>query len=139
MTIALQVPPKLEARLRDEAAREGVDEGTLVLRAIEQQFDSATDMSLAAREAKLALQINEGPSEAVWRRYHELSAKRDPETLTPEEHEALIGLSETIEAADMKRLEQMVELAKLRGVDLRTIRTQLGIPPSHFSSGRDDA
>src|SRR5438552_3762315 len=128
MTITLEMPLKLEARLLDEAAREGVDAGTLVVRALEQRFGSTASPSLPAREAELLLQIGEGPSESVWRRYHELSDRRDAEILTPQEHEELIGLSETIEAADVRRLEQMVELAKLRGVDLRTLRTQLGIP-----------
>lgn len=129
MTITLTMPPQLEARLRDEAAREGVDAGTLVLRTLEQQFgDSAGSASYSNREAELLVRIGSGPLEPVWMRYHQLSAKRDAETLTQEEHAELVALSEAIEAADVTRLEHMVELAKLRGVDLRTLRAQLGIP-----------
>jgi hypothetical protein len=65
-----------------------------------------------------------------------LSSKRDAESLTPGEHEELIGLSETIEAADERRLQFMAELAKLRGVSLRTLRAQLGIPGSDRTAGR---
>jgi hypothetical protein len=133
------MPQKLETRLLDEAAREGVDASTLVVRALEQRFGSTTPATLQAREAELLLQIGEGPSEAVWRRYRELSGRRDAESLTSEEHEELIGLSKTIEAADVTRLEHMVELAKLRGVDLRTLRTQLGIPKQDFSDGQNNA
>jgi hypothetical protein len=129
MSITLELSPGLEASLRDEAAREGVDTPTLVLRTLQQQFGSSATPS---RESELLLQINEGPSEPVWRRYHELSAKRDAETLAPAEHEELISLSETIETADVQRLEYMAELAKLRGVTLRQIRDQLNIPnPNH--------
>ena len=105
MTITLQMPERLEACLRDQAAREGVDTSTLVVHTLEQQFRDAASPTLAVREAELLLRINDGPSETVWRRYHELSAKRDAETLTPEEHDQLIGLSETIEAADVGRLQ----------------------------------
>jgi hypothetical protein len=125
MTITLTMPPNLEARLRDQAAREGVDAGTLVLRTLEQQFGETTH---ADRETELLSRISAGPSEAVWQRYHELAAKRDAATLAPEEHAELVELSDVIETADVRRLEHMVELAKLRGIDLRTLRSQLGIP-----------
>src|SRR5687767_8453225 len=111
MTITLTMPPDLEARLRDEAARAGVDAGTLVLRTLEQQFRHATAAASASgREADLLVRINAGPSEEVWRRYHALSARREAEALTPEEHAELVSLSEAIEAADVTRLEHMVEL-----------------------------
>jgi len=139
MTITLQMPPGLEAFLRDQAAREGVDTSTLVLRAIEQNFGPAEGASAATDEAELLLRINQGPSETVWRRYHDLSSRRDAESLTSQEHEELIGLSQTIEAADVKRLQYMAELAKLRGVSLRTIREQLGIPDSNCKGGRANA
>src|SRR5580698_7527880 len=119
MTIQLQMPPGLEASLRIQAAREGVDPSTLVLRALEQQFGSTPPNSPVPSESELLLRINEGPDESTWRRYHELSARRDAEILTPVEHEELIGLSETIEAADVRRLQYMAELAKRRGVSLR--------------------
>jgi len=139
MTIVLQMPPGLEASLRHRAASEGIDASTLVLRTLEQQFGSSVGPSAAQSEAELLLRINDGPSEEVWHRYHDLSEKRDLETLTPGEHDELVALSETIEAADVKRLEYMVELAKLRGVGLRTIRTQLGIPDTALSGGNSDA
>jgi hypothetical protein len=126
MTIVLQMPPGLEASLRDRAAREGVDASTLVLRTLEQQFGSSADA-----QTDLLLRLNEGPSEEVWRRYHELSAKRDSETLPSEQHDELIGLSQIIEAADVKRLEYMADLAKLRGVGLRALRAELGITDRH--------
>ena len=139
MTITLQMPPGLEASVRDQATREGVDASTLVLRALERQFGPTAGPSPAADEAELLLRINEGPSEMVWRRYHELSSKRDAESLTHGEHEELIGLSETIEGADVQRLQYMAKLAKLRGVSLRTLRAQLEIPGSDRTAGRVNA
>jgi hypothetical protein len=101
-----------------------------VLRTVEQQFGSAptpSDSSAEAREKELLQQINEGPSELIWQRYHQLAAKRDAEMLTAAEHDELVALSETIEAADVQRLGHMAELAKLRGTKLSAVRDQLGI------------
>jgi hypothetical protein len=136
MTITLQMPETLEARLRAQAAREGVDADTIVLRALEREVGPAKDSSPLARESELLLRITDGPPEAVWRRYHDLAPKRDAETLTPAEYEELIKLSEAIESVDVKRLEYMAELAKLRGVSLRAIRSQLAIPESGFVGPR---
>jgi hypothetical protein len=130
MTLNLEMPPGLEAMLRDCAAREGVDTSTLVLRTLEKQFGPSENESPTEQEAELLARINDGPPEMVWRRYHELSAKRDRETLTPSEYEELIGLSDTIETADVNRLDYMAQLAKLRGITLRAVRAQLGIPES---------
>lgn len=132
MTITLHMPPTLEARVRDQAAREGVDEGTLVLRTLERQFGAAGSASPPPSETELLLKITQGPPQEVWRRYHDLSAKRDAESLTPDEHAQLVELSQIIEAADVERLGYMAQLATLRGVDLRTLRTQLGIPQPDF-------
>jgi hypothetical protein len=64
-----------------------------------------------------------------------LSAKRDAETLTPAEHQELISLSQSIEAGDVKRLDYMAELAKLRGISLRELRAQMGIPAQNVTDG----
>lgn len=128
MPLILQMPDALEARLRAQAARDGIDPGALVVRTLEERLAPADLDSIALREAELLLQISEGPSEEIWREYRELSTKRDEETLSPQEHQRLIRLSDIIEASDVRRLEQMVELAGLRKVNLQTLRTQLGIP-----------
>jgi len=79
--------------------------------------------------------IGNGTEEAIWHRYHALSAKRDAETLTPAEHQELISLSQSIEAGDVKRLDYMAELAKLRGISLRELRAQMGIPAQNVTDG----
>jgi len=131
MTITLQLEPALETRLRNEAAKEGVDAGVLVKRAVEGVLRPESGPS--ATESELLLQITQGPAESTWQRYHELAAKRDARTLSPAEHQELIGLSEAIEASDVRRLEQMAQLAKLRGVPLRQIRSELSMNDPELS------
>lgn len=137
MAITLQMPARLEARVREEAAREGIDPGTLVVRALEKQLTAQPGGDAQLPEQELLRLINEGPSDAVWTRYRELAARRDAETLTPAEHEELIRLSDAIEAADVRRLEWMAQLARFRGISLSQLRAELDIPQP--STGRGNA
>lgn len=143
MTVTIDLAPELEARLRDEAARQGVDVGTYVTHVTTYVLGDVKDCvqrfgridrnppALPAAEAELLQQINAGPGEGVWRRYHDLVAKRRAETLSPGEHAELVGLSDEIEETNARRLGQLVELARLRGVGLPALMNALGItaPP----------
>lgn len=137
MTITLKMPPPLEARVREEAAREGIDPGTLVLRAVEKQLAPQADAADALAEPELLRLINVGPPESIWTRYRELAAKRDAQTLSAAEHEELIGLSDAIETADVRRLQWMAQLARIRGISLSRLRAELQIPPG--PQGQADA
>jgi hypothetical protein len=136
MTVTIDLDPDVEARLRDEAARQGVDFNTFlntrVLGAVggvvqRSDRDPLNSQSLPTAEADLLQRINAGPGEEVWRRYHALVAKRRAETLSAAEHAELIDLSDRIEEANAQRIGHLVELARLRGVSLPAVMTELGI------------
>ncbi len=59
--------------------------------------------SLPQTEAELLLKINRGIPVDM-KHYNELIAKRQAETLTPEEHSQLIQLTEQIERLEAKRI-----------------------------------
>jgi hypothetical protein len=80
-------------------------------------------------EAGLLLQINSRLPEDVQRRYDELIAKRDAETLSTAEHTELLQLTQQVEAFDVARLEVLSKLAACRGVTLSALMRQLGIKP----------
>lgn len=82
---------------------------------------------LPQEEADLLLQINRGIPSEIRARYEELLAKREAETLTPEEHEELLGLVEQVEALQVERAEQLARLARIRGVSLSALMDELGI------------
>ena len=62
--------------------------------------------------------------------FHELKGKRDAATLTPDEHAELIALSDTVEAWNVRRLEFVAELARLREVPFPKLVRQLGLVPA---------
>lgn len=146
MTVTIDLAPDLEARLRDEAARQGMDFNTYVNSRVLDAVGGVhhrppgpgRSQGPPVAEADLLQRINAGPTEEVWRRYHALVAKRRAETLSPAEHAELIELSDRIEEANAQRISHLVELARLRGQSLATLMAQLGIsapapldPPDH--------
>ncbi|MBW4493206.1 MAG: STAS/SEC14 domain-containing protein [Oscillatoria princeps RMCB-10] len=83
--------------------------------------------NLPQAEAELLLKINHGIPSDTQQRYDEFIAKRQAETLTPEEHSELLHLTEQIEKLQAQRLEYLVELARLRQTSLAAVMENLGI------------
>ncbi len=74
--------------------------------------------NLSKEETELILEINNGLSPETRKRFDELNRKRQAETLTTSEHKELLNLIEQIEKYDMKRVGQMAELSRIRGISL---------------------
>lgn len=131
MTVTIHLTPDLESRLRDRAARNGMDFDAFVSEAVEQRLRevAADPPPLSADETKLLLEINRGLPAERWARYHALAAKRRAESLTADEHRELVAISGQIEIADAKRLGHLIELAKLRRTSLQSLMDDLGIRP----------
>jgi hypothetical protein len=85
--------------------------------------------SLPKTESELLLKINQGLPLDVQKRFDKLVAKRQAETLTPYEHQALLDLTEQIEQSDAERVAYLAELANIRGVSLATLMEELDIRP----------
>src|SRR5256885_2256807 len=66
---------------------------------------------------------------SVMTRRSALIAKRQAETLTPDEQQELITLSDQIEAANVQRVEALAELARLRNTTLSALILDLGLKP----------
>jgi fructose-1-phosphate kinase PfkB-like protein len=86
-----------------------------------------TAPSVAQAEAELLVHISGRLPEEVQRRYDELIAKRDAETLSDAEHAELLRLTKQVEAFDVARVEALSQLAARRGVTLSALMRQLGI------------
>ncbi len=134
MMLTINITPALEAQLRDEAAKEGLDADAYIVQTLEERLRHPQDRRppcLAEAEARLLQQINQGLPQEMWQRYHELLDKRREERLTPDEQAALIVLSDHIEEVNAHRIEHLVELARLRQTSLETLMQHLGIkaPP----------
>ena len=83
--------------------------------------------SLPQEEAELLQKINQGVPPKVRSRYDELHEKLFDETLTPDEQQEFIGISDQIEFADAERLTHLVLLAQLRNVTVDILMDQLGL------------
>ena len=83
--------------------------------------------SLPRAESELLLKINQGASPDVQKRYGKLIAKRRAETLTPDEYNELLRLTEQTEALEARRVEYLAELARLRNTTLAALMKDLGI------------
>jgi hypothetical protein len=88
---------------------------------------------LTAQETSLLLQINQGIPADLHQRYHILTEKRDAETLTHEEYEELLQLSDRIEHFAVQRLEALINLATLRQIPLLQLMDDLGIQSPSYA------
>ena len=134
MMLTINITPELEAQLRDEAAKQGLDADAYIVHTLEERLRHHQDRRppcLSEAEARLLQQINQGLPQEMRQRYHELLDKRREERLTPDEQAALVVLSDHIEEVNARRIEHLVELARLRQTSLGTLMQHLGIkaPP----------
>lgn len=86
--------------------------------------------NFSKREAELLIEINQGIAQKTLDRYKMLSDKMAAETLTEQEHQELLAISNQLEEQDAKRLELLIELARLRSVSLDTLMEDLGLTVS---------
>lgn len=86
--------------------------------------------ALSEQESKLMLQINQGLSSADARRRKELIAKRESYTISEDELQELIRLTDEAERLNVERVKHLIELSHLRNVPLEELMKQLGIKPA---------
>lgn len=86
---------------------------------------------LQLRAAQVLQQINQGLPAETWERHHHLVAKRRAESLTPEEYQESISLTNEVELRHAQRLELVAELARLRKIPFAQMMDELGLtqPP----------
>jgi hypothetical protein len=84
---------------------------------------------LSEREAELLQKIYQGIPPATQQRLNELIEKRQSYTITEDELQELINLTNQVEMFDAERLKHLIELAHLRDVPLDDLIRQLGIKP----------
>ena len=87
---------------------------------------------LTQPETALLLVINQGISGDMQRRFDELVAKSQAETITPDELHELIQITNLIEQRDAARLAALDQLARLRRTTLAELMDTLGIMPPAY-------
>ena len=128
MTLTLHITPDLEHELYRRAAQAGLAPNTYAERLLQNGL-----RALARPEAELLQRINQSLSPQAWQRYETLLARRQAETLTPDEQIELIALSDQLEALNARRIEALTELAQLRGTSVPALMAQLGLTPRAYA------
>ncbi|MCC6725181.1 MAG: STAS/SEC14 domain-containing protein [Saprospiraceae bacterium] len=82
---------------------------------------------LSEREFQLLSEINKGLPEEHRQKYLALKEKRQLSALTEAEAQEMASMVAEVEQVGVRRLENLVELAKLRGVEVKALMKQLGI------------
>ncbi len=83
-------------------------------------------------QSELLLKINAGVPSDIQARYNEMIAKRQLETLTSDEYNELLRLTQQVEKIETRRVEYLAELARQRGTSMTALMQNLGIrPPTH--------
>ena len=98
-----------------------------LLRQIVALRDLRKAKTVSAPESQLLLQIDQEVPAELRTNYQALRSKKAAETLTEQEQETLIDLSNQIEHIGTQRLTALVTLAQLRQVSLPDLMETLGI------------
>ncbi len=85
--------------------------------------------NLSKKETELLFKISQGLTKEEQENYIALGEKLQSETITPTEQKEFSKLINKIEIADAKRMEHLVALAGIRGVDLDQLMEQLNLNP----------
>ena len=134
MTITINLSPELEQQVRETSAARGIPAEDFVVGVVSESIKQAKAAPqlpphLSPEESRLFAVINQGLSESEWQRFHTLNGRRRDETLTEVERQEFIAVTTRLEQLNVKRLEKLIELARLRGVTVDQIMDQLGIRP----------
>ena len=89
--------------------------------------------SLSTQETDLMLNVNQGLPPETQQRFDELVSKRQAETLTQDEQQEFVVLTDRIERQDAERMCSLAELARIRGTSLDVLMDALNIRPPAYA------
>jgi hypothetical protein len=124
-SITLQLSSELEQQLLSAAIEQGIEPDLYILNTLQERLRS--NHSVPMTEAELIQQINIGLSPSDWEKYHALIVKRQAETLTQDEYQQLVSMSDCLEKLNVQRTQSLIQLAKLRQQTLPELMENLGI------------
>lgn len=84
---------------------------------------------LPERESQLLMNINKAIPATLQKRYEDLLIKNRTEIITPVEHEELLKIIDKMETKNAERLENLIELSRIRNISLDLLMRQLHLNP----------
>ena len=129
MSILIQIKPSIEDKLRETAFKKGLKLDQFISQFLEFSFadETSSQPSVSAREAMLLQQVNLDISPETWHQYEMLKRKFQKKTITEQELAQFQGITAAVEAANVKRIEVLGELAQIRNVPFPVVMAQLGL------------
>ena len=115
MALTITLQPEYEAQFRVEAQRAGIP--------LEQWIAQRT------LETELLWRIRLATLETETRTLHRLLRKQKTKPLTDEEQQKLQQIIDERELRGAQRLEDLIQLARLRGISVSVLMDQMGIRP----------
>jgi hypothetical protein len=101
------------------------------------QRDSRPSPRLSGEESELLSQINSGLPEETWVQYDRLVERRRKQTLSAQEYEQLLQLTNAVEEDHARRIGLLGKLATIRNVPLEALMHELGIGPRVHGAEHD--
>ena len=138
MTLTIEITPEMETRLREEAAKAGMDANEFILNTLQDRLrckatrTAKQPLRLPKEENDLLLEINERLPEETRQEYYALVAKRRAETLTPEKHIRLITLTDTVEIKNAERIAHLAETCATASSLAGCPNEAVGHPPTRI-------
>jgi putative addiction module CopG family antidote len=123
--IHIALPESLRQYVDEQVASGGYDTASEYVQELiraEQERQAA-----GAAEAELMRRVLHSFPERMRQRLHDLTRRSEAETLSGEERAEYITLAEQREQADAERWEAVGKLARLRGVSVAQLMTELGL------------
>lgn len=126
LSLTIELDDDLAQAVREAARREGIEMQALVREALRARIESPA-ASRADHEKTLLAAIAVGLPDVVWERYRALCDRRLAATLTADEQQELLGLTDQVESWYARRVALVTELASLRGEPFPELMKQLGL------------
>jgi hypothetical protein len=128
----IAIPDEVTVKLEAQAQVAQVDAKEYAIQLLRAQLASPTAVTqlpfaLSLSESELLQRINQGLAEETWARYERLKDKREADSLTADEYEELLAISDELEQFNAERIRALGELAVLRHVSLEALMASLGI------------
>jgi hypothetical protein len=131
MSIIININPRLEKHLREQANRTGIELNQLVENVLEKWSEptlpSGKKLNKNKEEVLLQKINNTGFPESFWIEYRDLIKKRQLETIEVEELAHLVKMSDRLEKANVQRMKYLIALAQIRDITVRDLMQQLGV------------
>ena len=131
MMITLDLTSELADEIQNVAKQAGIQFDKYVVSILKRHLYKRT-ISVPEPETELLQQINLGLSEPTWQHYYLLREKLEKHIMQPDEQQELIGITDQMEKANVRRMKALFKLAKVRNTTVEALMDDLKVQPPAY-------